>query len=107
MDLLYSKYSNPMDLMRLYIDNGRFGEFVSYILDMEYKRRKAEIEEKNDDRLWQMFLHSHPDKCFKDWKEEVMSNAQEQQHSYSMTDQQVDAVNEKSRSILKRFNPKA
>ena len=32
MDLLYARYSNPMDLMGRYINQGRFGEFVHEFL---------------------------------------------------------------------------
>jgi len=47
MDLLYRAYSNPLDLMNIYINQGRFGKFVEGFLEAEYERKKAEAEKAN------------------------------------------------------------
>lgn len=108
MDLLYSRYSNPLEFMRLYIDQGRFGEFVSNIIDAENKRLKEKYEKENEDKLWQMYIHSYSDKSFIEWKNEMMNGQPQNQepshksgYSLSMTDEEVENQLEKSRSILK------
>lgn len=50
MDLLYSRYASPFEFANSYIKQGRFGEFVSEILAMDYRRKKQEKEKENDDR---------------------------------------------------------
>lgn len=72
MDLLYSRYSNPMEFMRLYIDQGRFGEFVTEIITQENKRRKEQEEKESDERLWAAYIHSYSDKSFVEWKSEIL-----------------------------------
>lgn len=72
MDLLYSRYSNPMEFMRLYIDQGRFGEFVTEIITQENKRRKEQEEKESDGRLWAAYIHSYSDKSFVEWKSEIL-----------------------------------
>ena len=48
MDMLYRAYSCPMDLMRVCINQGRFGAFVEGFLRAESDRRKAETEREQD-----------------------------------------------------------
>lgn len=103
MDLLFSKYASPMDLMKIYIDQGRFGEFVSEILEMEMKRKEAEAEKDSENKLWIAFVHSKSDKTFSAWKEELKKK--DEPEDYSMTDEQVEEVKQKSKGILKGFQP--
>ena len=76
MDMLYARYSNPMDLVKRYINQGRFGTFVHGFLEMETERRKQETEKENDRRLWMAYVHSYimPKESFDDWKKEVFQN---------------------------------
>jgi hypothetical protein len=75
MDMLYRAYSNPMDLMNRYINQGRFGKFVTGFLEAEYERRKAEDEKDFDWKLWMMYINSITEKNFGEWKESVIDNA--------------------------------
>lgn len=73
MDMLYTRYSSPMDLMGRYINSGRFGTFVHEFIKADYER-KQEQEEKDDDwRLWIMYVHSYSDKTFNDWKRDILT----------------------------------
>ena len=54
MDLLYSRYSNPLEFMHLYMEQGRFGEFVTNILEMDQKRKQEEAEKENERNLWEL-----------------------------------------------------
>lgn len=107
MDLLYSRYSNPLEFMRLYINQGRFGEFVAEILEMDAKRKQEEADKDNEQKMWEMYLHSMADKSFSDWKKDVLSNSNSNQKpvSFSMNDDQVEDAKQKARGILKNFSP--
>lgn len=76
MDLLYSRYANPMELMNHYINENRFGEFVSNILDVEYKRKREERERDEDWKLWFAYLLGMHEESFKDWKREIFQTAE-------------------------------
>lgn len=103
MDLLYSRYASPIEFMRTYIEQGRFGEFVSEILEMYYKRKKQEAEKEEDNKLWLAFVHSRSELSFNDWKESLKQK--QQPEDYSMTNDQVAEVKEQAMGILKRISP--
>lgn len=104
MDLLFSRYASPMELMSLYIENGRFEEFVENIINMDRKRKNEEIEKENEQKLWDMYLRSTSNKSFIEWKKEVFSKNQDAT-TLEMTDEQVEDVKDKARGILKGFSP--
>ncbi len=107
MDLLYSRYTSPLELMSLYIDSGRFGEFVAQVISMDNKRKQEAAERENEERLWEMYLHSFPEKSFADWKDEVLCTNDRPQtqrpKTYAMTDKEVSETLERTRNILKGF----
>ena len=105
MDLLFSRYASPLDFMNLYINQGRFGEFVEGIIDLENKRRKKEQEQENDDKLWQAYIHSMSDKSFIEWKKELKQENNKKPETLSMTNEMVADVKEQARGILKNFSP--
>ena len=107
MDLLFSRYASPLDFMKLYIDQGRFGEFVEGIIGLENKRKKEEEEKENDDKLWQAYLHSMSEKSFIEWKRELKQSEgnKKQPETLSMTDERVEDVKKQARGILKNFSP--
>ena len=107
MDLLYSKYASPMEFMKMYIDQGRFGEFVQNIVDIENKHRQEEAELASDNRLWIAYVHSMSDKSFEEWKQELKEQSKPTKPvSYSMTDEQVADVKAKAKGILKTISLK-
>ncbi len=75
MGLLYAQYASPMDLMRMYINRGRFGEFVASVLETDYQRRKDEAERDDDLKLWIMYTqlatNGLTEESFVSWKERV------------------------------------
>ena len=70
--MLYSRYSNPMDLVSRYIGRGRFGEFVSEFLKLENERRKEEAELEQHKELWAAYIHSYSGESFVNWKAKVL-----------------------------------
>lgn len=73
MDMLYSRYSNPLDLMSMYINQGRFGDFVAGFCTAEYDRKKEEAEKDKENKLWMAYVYSHSDLSYRDWKNKVCS----------------------------------
>lgn len=75
MDVMYSKYTRPMDLISMYINRRRFGKFVESVLIEEYERKKGEFERNEDWKLWVMYTqllsNGLTDESFNDWKHRV------------------------------------
>lgn len=75
MGLLYAKYASPMDLIKMYINRGRFGEWVASVLDEEQQRLKDEAEKEDNWKLWIMYTHLASvgvvEESFVDWKERI------------------------------------
>ena len=90
--------------MHLYIEQGRFGEFVEQIIELDNKRKKEEVDKENEEKLWQMYIHSMSDKSFIQWKDELINEQpQNQESSLSMTDKQIEEQKNKARNILKKM----
>lgn len=103
MDLLYSRYASPYNFMKLYIDQGRFGEFVYEIVELDIKWKKEELEKINENRLWDAYIHSMSDKTFIEWKRELQTK--KEPVSYSMTSKEITEVKQHTAGILKRISP--
>jgi hypothetical protein len=101
MDMLYRAYSNPLDLMNRYINQGRFGKFVAGFLESEYERRKAEDEKDFDWKLWMMYINSITEKSYGEWKESVLDNASEKTRKTKDDDLTEDGI----QSIFDRLFP--
>lgn len=104
MDMLFNRYACPIEFMKIYIEQGRFGEFVKEIIQLDSKRQSEESEKEEEQKLWDLYLHCMSDKSFADWKKEIQK--QDQPAKQSMTNDQVDATINNSRQILKSFSPK-
>lgn len=72
MDLLYNRYSNPMELVYRYIKQGRFSKFVHDFMDAEIKRRKETAEKDQEFMLWIAYVHSCAEESYSDWKKKVL-----------------------------------
>jgi hypothetical protein len=95
MDMLYRAYSNPLDLMNMYNNQGRFGKFVTGFMAAEYERRKAEAEKDDDLKLWMMYCHSYSDKSFNDWKRDALKTASDTRKKTKddeLTDDGIQAI---------------
>ena len=98
MGMLYSQYSNPLELMNIYINQGRFGEFVSGFIDAESERKKAEAKKDEDNKLWLAYLMSRADKTFEQWKNDIIVNSSESRHEKqrggdeSLDDEQIVSI---------------
>ena len=83
-----------MDLMSSYINRGRFGEFVSSVLEAEYQRRKEQVEKEEDMKLWIMFCHSETDMSFVEWKKAVLRSADNKKanRDHDLNDDSIKAI---------------
>lgn len=105
MDLLYSRYASPFELMSLYINQGRLGEFVSEILEMNFRRQKEAAEKENDERLWSLYIHSMPEMTFTEWKESLSVSAKNKEAGKAVSKMEVNAAIQRSKEILRSFVP--
>ncbi len=103
MDLLHSRYADPDRFMNTYIAQGRFGEFVTNMLEMDARRKQEAAKKSEDDRLWLAYILSMTDKSYYDWKAGLLQG--KGQASYAMTDRQVRDVRKQARGILDRISP--
>ena len=94
MDLLFKRYASPFLFMDGMIHAGRFDEFVIDFI----KTVNLELEEKYD---WEFFLHKVYDKSYKEFKEEIKTNQQNQE----MSQGNIEATIQHSMDIMKNFNP--
>ena len=95
MDMLYRAYSNPLDLMNMYINQGRFGKFVTGFLEAEYDRRKEEAEKDFDWKLWMMYINSITENSYGEWKDDVLKSTSERTRKTKdedLTDDGIQAI---------------
>ena len=57
-----------MELLRRYINQGRFGEFVAGFLEAEYNRREETALKEREMRLWIAYVHSYSSDPYEKWK---------------------------------------
>ena len=94
MDLLYARYSSPMDLVGRYIKQKRFGKFVRAFIEEEHERKKKEAEKDQEWMLWVAYVHSYSDKSFSDWKKTIMKSESTTKRGSdaSLTDKDVQSI---------------
>lgn len=94
MDLLYSRYASPMDLVRLYISRGRFGEFVANVIEAENARIKEQADKDEDWKLWLIYVHSYSDESFSEWKKRVTSTGGKSSKSsdHDLTNEGIQSI---------------
>lgn len=94
MDLLYSRYSSPMDLVERYINHRRFDAFVHGFLEAEAERRKKEAERDNDWKLWVAYVHSYSDKTYDEWKKQIFgtSTTKPRKSDADLTDADINSI---------------
>lgn len=90
--------------MDVYIKQGRFGEFVTNIVQIEQDRRNKEAEKEDDNKLWTAYLlGGAKGQTFTEWKAGLTQK--QEPESYAMTDEQVEAEKQHAKGILKKISP--
>lgn len=94
MDLLSKRYANPCFFIDGMIQTRRFSEFVDNFLET--------VGKENEDKFnWEFFLHKVWEGSYKDFKEDIETNKQNQQ----MSKRTIETTVQHSMSILNNFNP--
>lgn len=91
MDLLHKRYASPFPLLDRYLCYGGFSEYIQLI-----------ASQRNEERLWDLYLHSMPDKSFNDWKVEL--NAKGKQNIETKKESMGETV-KASEDLLLYFCP--
>lgn len=105
MDMLYARYSSPMDLLRTYINRGRFGDFITDFLQAEKDRRKSEAEKDEELKMWIAYVHSYSEKSFNDWKAGLMGGTKEDKKTGKKTGSDFDLDDKGIRDIYAKLFP--
>ena len=72
----------------MYINQGRFGEFVQKFFEGEYEKKKNKAEEEKEWKLWVAYIHSYSDENFQDWKNRIAQA--NRQNANTGNDQNLD-----------------
>ena len=97
MDLVYKRYSNPMELIDNMISLSNFSEFISELADNV-----------SDEKLYDIWKSKVYDKSFADFKNEMMAKWKKStgiETSETMTDEEMETTINDSYEILNSFNP--
>lgn len=97
MDLVYKRYSNPMELIDNMISFSNFSEFISELSDNV-----------SDEKLYDIWKSKVYDKSFADFKNEMMAKWKKNtgiETSETMTDEEMETTINDSYEILNNFNP--
>ena len=97
MDLVYKRYSNPMELIDNMISLSNFSEFISELADNV-----------SDEKLYDIWKPKVYDKSFADFKNEMMAKWKKNtgiETSETMTDEEMETTINDSYEILNSFNP--
>lgn len=93
MDMLYARYSCPMDLVKSYIRRRRFGEFVGGFLKAENERRKEEYEKDKEWFYRIAYVHSYSEKSYDDWRADLIGTAETKKKKQAgRSDRDLDAA---------------
>lgn len=67
------------------------------IISKENRRRQEEAEKENEQKLWQLYVHSVTDKSFNDWKAQVLqsSGTASAGKDADLTDSDIDNIMKK------------
>lgn len=101
MDLLYQRYASPFSFIEGMMQASRFSEFVDGFIDTINKERQEEFKEKDNQKMWELYLHRVFDKSFEQFKEE----AKVEQDNRNMSASDIETTISMSNDILANFNP--
>lgn len=97
MDLVYKRYSNPMELIDNMISFSNFSEFILELADNV-----------SDEKLYDIWKSKVYDKSFADFKNEMMAKWKKNtgiETSEIMSDEEMETTINDSYEILNNFNP--
>lgn len=96
--MLHKRYASPFSLLNNLIGCEQFSEYVQFLLNKE-------AEDKNNQALWEYYLHKVFDKSFDDFKNEVYSAGNDSLKNDATDEAKREEIMKKSDAILKNFVP--
>lgn len=90
--MVYTRYTNPKELISMYIKRGRFGKFVHEFLESEYKRKKDKANEDKDWKLWLAYIHSYSEESFGSWKQKVDGSNEANAGDFSLDNNGIQSI---------------
>ena len=95
---MYSRYNDPISFLNLGHETVGIIEIVSKV-----------YVDKNNQQLWDLYLHFKPKKSFRDWKNSIgastLNTSLNRTYGTKSAEETKEIIN-KSDNILKRFKPK-
>lgn len=99
MDLLHKRYASPFSLLDTLIENKQFSEYIQFLLNKE-------AEDRNDQMLWEFYLHKVFDKPFNEFKKDILVKSEGESKKNDATDEaKRNEIIERSNAILNGFVP--
>lgn len=93
MDFLAKRYKDPYFLLEQMTQQGRLFEFLIEL-------NQIKIEEEDEEKLWDIWLHRVFDKTFTDWRESIKN-----EETNTMSESDIKATVKNSYNILNGFDP--
>ena len=96
--MLYSIYSNPMDLVDRYIKQRRFGEFVQGFMKAEHERKKQVMDVVNECLTQiayiQVCVHGYYNGTYEEYKKSTIApaNTSGKKSTADMTENDIKAL---------------
>lgn len=94
MDLLFVRYADPFSFISGTIRTGRFCDFVTSFIN-------TVREEKEEETMWQYFLHKVMDGSYSDFKERLKVRGEHK----NMSERTIETTVIDSMNILKKLSP--
>lgn len=95
MDLLYRRYADPFSFLSRMVSKYSLADTIKKIWN-----------EAQEEKIFNMYLHSFSDKSFYEYKEEVLKKQDnETLENYNINDEEKEKIVKKSNDILKNFSP--
>ena len=86
--MLFKRYASPFDFLDGISMMGTFEQSLANL-----------VEEAQNEKLWDVYLHSFSKKSFKEWKDEVMQSVPKKT-TVEMTNEEIATQYEKAEKLL-------
>ena len=96
MDLLYRRYADPFSFLSRMMSRYNLTDTITKIWN-----------ESQEEKIFEMYLHSFSDKSFIEYKKEVLNSGKNntENEEYEINDEEKQEIVKKSNDILKDFIP--
>ena len=89
MDLLFKRYASPFAYLDGLLATHSMLQGIKYLVNQE-----------DEDKLWQLYLHSYQKQSFNDWKKQVL---EVESNPHEVSEAEMATIIKQSNDILKSF----